>query len=286
MKFTVITPCRNAAGAISRTVNSVLSQSALAGGRAELQMIVVDGASTDGTVEILRKYQDPRLEVISERDRGMYDALGKGLRRASSDVVAYLNAGDAYSPMAFETVRTILTEHPTVDWLTGGGCYANERGEMISFSRPKAYAREFIAAGLYDGRFFPFIQQESTFWRTKLLDKIDLARLAGFRLAGDFFLWSQLARFSELHTVYSYLASFSYQKGQLSENIAAYFREMESARDAVSWRIRLAAQRERSGKRWRWLWAKPFLPRPAYGTVFYYDIKNHRWTPTPEAACP
>lgn len=284
MKFTIITPCRNAAGSIGRTLDSIVGQSALASGDAELQLLVVDGASTDETAGIARGY--PQATVISEPDKGMYDALCKGLRMAEGDVVAYLNAGDIYSPTAFQTVRTIFRENSHVRWLTGCCCYANERGEMISFSRPKAYARSFIEAGLYDGQAFPCIQQESTFWKRDLIGAVDFEKLAGLRLAGDFFLWMQIARQAELHTVYSHLASFSYQKGQLSENSGAYRAEIQAVRPPVQKNIEIAAKRERSNKRWRWAWSIPVAEKPKYGGVYYYDIKNHLWTTTPEAACP
>lgn len=286
MKFTIVTPCWNAAATIRRTIDSIIGQRALSQGSCELQYIIADGGSTDGTVDIARAYNDPRIEIISEKDRGMYDALVKGLRRASGDVVAYLNAGDSYSPTAFGTVRTILTENPSVRWLTGCCCYANEYEEMISFSRPKAYSRLFAEAGLYDGKSFPPIQQESTFWRADLHSALDLDRLAKMRLAGDYYMWTQFARVTDLHTVYTHLASFSYQKGQLSENTAAYDAEIDSVRPQVSRAVKLAAKRDRSPKRGRWAPLAPFLPKPTFGGVYYFDIKNHVWTTKPEAACP
>src|SRR5690349_3953356 len=92
--ITIVTPCRNAERYIARTVESILRQTAVQSGRVKLQYIVCDGASTDGTVEVVRKMCGSEATIISEPDRGMYDALGKGLKRATGDVVAYLNAGD------------------------------------------------------------------------------------------------------------------------------------------------------------------------------------------------
>ncbi len=286
MKFTIITPCWECGGHHFADDRIVLGQRALRESGCELQFLIVDGASTDGTQDLVRSFGDPRIELISEKDRGMYDALVKGLRRATGDVVAYLNAGDSYSATAFDTVCTILTENPGVSWLTGCCCYANEREEMISFSRPKAYSRLFIEAGLYDGVYFPCIQQESTFWKRELIEAVDLDRLATMRLAGDYLLWTQFARVAELHTVYTHLASFSYQKGQLSENKGAYQGEIDAVRPAAPRAVRLAARRDRSNKRWRWAAIEPFLPRPTFGGVYYWDIRNHRWTTRPEAACP
>jgi len=111
MRFSVITPCRNAAAHIAETAASVLGQSALRDGD-ELEYIVCDGGSTDGTLEALRALAAPAMRVISEPDGGMYDALARGLRLATGDVVAYLNAGDYYHPHAFRAVREILSARP------------------------------------------------------------------------------------------------------------------------------------------------------------------------------
>src|SRR5512139_3842863 len=118
MKFSVITPCLNAAAHIGETAASVLGQSALRDG-ATLEYIVCDGGSTDGTVEILRGLASPAMRVISESDGGLYDALARGLRLATGDVVAYLNAGDYYHPHAFRAVQEVLSARPDCRWLTG-----------------------------------------------------------------------------------------------------------------------------------------------------------------------
>src|SRR4051812_31871209 len=98
MKFTIVTACRNAAAYIEETVRSVLAQPIFTSGRCALEYLVCDGASTDGTLEALSRYEAPGLKVVSEPDGGFYDALAKGLQRASGDYVAYLNAGDYFHP--------------------------------------------------------------------------------------------------------------------------------------------------------------------------------------------
>jgi len=113
-----------------------------------------------------------------------------------------------------------------------------------------------------------------------------LDRLANLRLAGDYFLWIELARQTDLHTVYSHLASFSFEKGQLTENQEPYRSELESIRPTASWGIRMTACRERSMKRWRWAGLGPILPRIKFGKVFRFDTKNYVWSANPESACP
>src|SRR5258708_2432868 len=95
-EVSIITACFNARAYIESTLHSVLSQTGPA-----LEYIVVDGGSTDGTLDILRRYQD-RIRLISEPDRGQADALNKGLRLARGELVGWLNADDTYEPGAVE----------------------------------------------------------------------------------------------------------------------------------------------------------------------------------------
>ena len=89
MKVSLITVCRNVAPVIRETLDSVLGQT-----HSDIEVIVIDGASTDGTVDILNSYADRLAYVISEPDKGIYDAMNKGLRIATGDVIGFVNAGD------------------------------------------------------------------------------------------------------------------------------------------------------------------------------------------------
>ena len=113
-KFTVITPCFNAEEFIEDTLLSVLNNKAVVNKDIELEYIICDGASTDQTIPIIEKifnqpaYNHIQLELQSKKDSGMYSALAAGLRRASGSTISYLNAGDLYSPHAFEIINTVL----------------------------------------------------------------------------------------------------------------------------------------------------------------------------------
>lgn len=218
LALTVVTPCRNAEALVERTVASVVGQSAARSGRVALQYLVVDVASTDRTVELARAAGGAGVEVLSEPDAGMYDALAKGLRRATGEVVAWLNAGDAYGPAALEVVADLF-ERPEIRWLTGLRVECDARGAVIAARLPAPYRRRLLAKGAHDGVRLDFVQQESTFWRRALLDGIDLGELASYRLAGDAWLWSRLARAAELHVVEAYLGGFTHHPGQLSERV-------------------------------------------------------------------
>lgn len=89
MKVTLITVCRNVAQVIAGTLDSVFGQT-----HPDIEVIVIDGASTDGTVDILAGYRGRLAHCISEPDKGIYDAMNKGLRLATGDVIGFVNAGD------------------------------------------------------------------------------------------------------------------------------------------------------------------------------------------------
>ena len=111
--LSIITPSFNRAGMIADAIESVLSQ-----GFSGFEHIIVDGASTDETLEVLARY--PHLRVVSEPDRGMYDAINKGLRLARGSVVAWLNTDDVYPPGTFAAVADAFSAHPEALTVSGG----------------------------------------------------------------------------------------------------------------------------------------------------------------------
>ncbi len=91
MKVSIITVCYNSAKTIEDTIKSVISQS-----YKDVEYLILDGQSTDNTVEIVNKYQDKIAFISSEKDKGMYDALNKGIEKANGDIIGILNADDFY----------------------------------------------------------------------------------------------------------------------------------------------------------------------------------------------
>jgi glycosyltransferase involved in cell wall biosynthesis len=216
--ISIITPVFNGASYLRETIESVLNQT-----YPHVQYIVVDGGSTDGTVEIIKAFGNRIDTFISEPDNGMYDALAKGLELARGDVIAYLNAGDYYHPAALSVVAEIMGKH-SVPWLTGMRVFYNENSQVIHCDLPNVYRRSLIRSGVYGGM-LPFIQQESTFWKRELLELVDISRLRQMRLAGDYYLWYCFASRYDLAVVNSYLGGFKYHANQLSWNARDYRQE-------------------------------------------------------------
>jgi glycosyltransferase involved in cell wall biosynthesis len=122
----IITPCFNRAGLVADAVESVRQQD-----HPDVEHIVMDGGSTDGTLEVLGRYS--HLRVFSQPDEGIYDALNKGLRLARGEVVGFLNTDDLYERGIFGTVAQAFRDDPEIDALVGGASifYERPQGERV-----------------------------------------------------------------------------------------------------------------------------------------------------------
>ena len=222
LKISIVTVSYNAISTIEQTILSVIGQD-----YPNIEYIVIDGGSTDGTVDVIKKYEDKITYWISEPDGGMYDALGKGFERVTGDVCAYINADDFYQPHAFATAAQIF-ERMDCRWITGISTVYNSFGQIVDTRVPFRYRTEFIQKGFYDGFYLPFIQQESTFWKKDLLKHVDFKQFRKLKLAGDYYLWTCFSKYAALDIVSCVFAGFRKRKGQLSEAIDDYRKELRS----------------------------------------------------------
>lgn len=165
MLLSVVTPAFDAGAFIASTLDSVAAL------RTPHEHLVIDGGSQDGTVELLRGRDDPRLTWVSEPDRGQTHAVNKGLERATGDLCAWLNADDAYNPEAVDRAVALLAEHPEIDLLYGGIQFTDEHLEV---------RRTYVPAGpsfrryLFLGDYIPtptFIFRRSLLAGSGLLDE-------------------------------------------------------------------------------------------------------------------
>ena len=108
-KISVITVVYNAKDTIERTIKSVIAQL-----YDNYEYIIIDGGSTDGTLDIIEKYRDKISYFISESDEGIYDAMNKGVLKATGDYVAFINADDWYEPNAFKLVASYIKTKKTI----------------------------------------------------------------------------------------------------------------------------------------------------------------------------
>jgi glycosyltransferase involved in cell wall biosynthesis len=235
VKFSIVTPCINAEKYISETIESIIFQE----GDFEIEYVVVDGASTDRTLEIVKHYvngvrngtlpircKGVDFTLVSGRDNGIYDALVKGFSLLTGDIVAYLNADDFYQRHAFRIVEHIFTQYPLMKWLTGMEASYQKEGIIVHNTVPFFFYNKFIRKGIYDGRSLPFIQQESTFFKRELLELVDLERLKSFKLAGDYFLWFSFAAQYPLFILFALVSGFRHHGDNRSYNFDTYYEEL------------------------------------------------------------
>lgn len=186
MKVTVVTPSFNQAAFIERTLESVATQQ----GPFELEHLVIDGGSTDGTLEILRRHRGP-LRWVSGPDRGQSDAINKGLRQAGGELLAWLNSDDTYEAGAVAAAVAAATAGAR--W-----CYGQVRvvdaGDREVRRWLTAYrnrrSRTFSAARLFGGNFIP---QPAVFFRRDLLEEVGPLD-EDCHYAMDYDLWLRFAR--------------------------------------------------------------------------------------------
>ena len=164
LRFSIVTPSYNQARFIRRTIESVLGQE----GAFDLEYLLVDGGSTDGTAAILEEYS-PRLQWISEPDRGQVDAINKGLERTTGDVVGWLNSDDVLLPGALQRAASAFAARPEVEWVHGRCRIIDEHDRRVR-QWVEAYkdlrARSFSFEALLTEN---FISQMTVFWRRSLL---------------------------------------------------------------------------------------------------------------------
>ena len=225
-KISIITACYNAEKYIADTIESVINQTAVVSNRVNLEYIICDGGSTDNTLKIIKSYDSQKITLLSQPDKGFYDALSKGLKLSSGDICAYINADDFYSLNAFDIVLDIFENYKT-KWITGLRVAYNEKGQFVGVLLPYKYRQRFFRNGFY-GKKLPFLQQESTFWRSELNDCIDMEELSNYQYAGDYYLWYQFSKTEKLMIVEAYLGGFRRHKNQLSHNMKNYLAEMNN----------------------------------------------------------
>jgi len=200
-RISIITPSYNQAEFIERTIESVLSQ-----GYPDLDYIVVDGGSTDGTVEILKRYEG-RLRWLSEKDKGQSDAINKGIRMAIGDIIAYLNSDDVYEPGALKKVADYFTAHPGVMWATGK-CRIIDVNDREMRGAITGYKNFFLARYSYNILLVTnFISQPATFIRAELFDRYGLFDIDHHRVM-DYDFWLRVGRENAPGFIDDYLAGF------------------------------------------------------------------------------
>ena len=157
-KMSIITPSYNQGQFIDRTIQSVLSQNVL-----DLEYIIVDGKSSDNTLDILRSY-DGRVTWVSEKDSGQADAVNKGILMSSGEIIGWLNSDDIYYPGALLFVLSYFKKHPEIDVVYGNADLIDVEDKVIEPYSTEDWDYERLKEVC-------FICQPSVFFRRKIIEK-------------------------------------------------------------------------------------------------------------------
>ena len=169
MKISIVTPSYNQGAYIRKTIDSILSHE----GDFELEYRVIDGASTDDTVEILKSYGD-RLAWTSEKDRGQVDAINKGLDIATGDIIAWINSDDLLLPGALAKIVAAFRAHPAAEWVHGRCTIIDENDREVrkwvsAYKHYRCVHHSFANFLTED-----YVSQMTCFWRKSMQDEVGL----------------------------------------------------------------------------------------------------------------
>jgi glycosyltransferase involved in cell wall biosynthesis len=192
--ISVVTPSFNMAPYIEETIQSVLTQE-----YPKLDYLVMDACSTDGTVEILRKYEG-RIRWKSEPDKGQADAVNKGFLETSGEVFAFLNADDTYRPGALATVGEAFRKNPHVGMVYGEAFFTNERGEILERYQTLPWDYDVLNQQCFICQPAAFLSREA-FEHAGMLD-------ASLQYSLDYDLWMRVGAENQVLKLPAYLANW------------------------------------------------------------------------------
>lgn len=192
----IVTPSFQQAGYLEHALRSVLEQ-----GYPRLEYIVIDGASTDGSLEILRRYADRLAACVSEPDRGQTDALNKGFARATGDILAWLNADDVYRPGAVREAVDFLVDNPDVGMVYGDADFIDSQGHVIG----RFPAAQTDYRRLRHG--YVHIPQPTAFFRASWWHQVGPLD-PSFYFAMDYDLWVRIAAVAPIRHLHRTWAAF------------------------------------------------------------------------------
>jgi len=204
VKLSIVTPSFNGRRYLEQTGRSILSQA----GDFDLEWIVVDGGSTDGTPDLLRSLgADPRVRWASEKDRGQSDAINKGMNLATGDVIGWLNTDDLYTGGALAAAADAFARDPATQWLVGRCEIIDSEGRVIRRSvtryKERSLRRYTYRALLREN----FISQPAVFWRREFGGRVGPLD-ESLHYTMDYDLWLRMGRQSPPRFLDKVLAQF------------------------------------------------------------------------------
>jgi len=216
----IITPSYNQARYLEITIQSVLAQD-----YPRIEYIVIDGASTDGSIEIIQKYETRLAYWISEKDKGQADAINKGIARAKGDILAWLNSDDYFLPNTISAAVKVFDENPDVVMTYGDMLAVDEHGKTINILKYKQLSLEDLLC-------FQIIGQPAVFFRREAYEKTGGLDTT-FHFLLDHHLWIRIAKQGKiLHIPQTWAAARYHPEAKNRAKAAEFGRE---AFDILAW---------------------------------------------------
>ena len=218
-KISVVTPSYNQAQFLEETIRSVLDQ-----GYPNLEYIIIDGGSTDGSVEIIRKYEERLAYWVTEPDRGQSHALNKGFRRCTGDIVGWQNSDDTYCPGTLGKVAKAFLMNPAVDVVFGNIYAISSGGELIRKTHLVPFS---VWSHVWEGM---MIKNQGAFWRRRVFESFGfLDESLHYAMDYEFFLRLGLggAKFKFLHEFLGNYRGHQQAKYHIADNMPEIRRELQ-----------------------------------------------------------
>lgn len=223
-KITVVTPSFNQGHYIEETIRSVVMQ-----GYPNLEYIIIDGGSTDNTIDVITRYAADVTYWVSEEDRGQTHAVNKGLEKATGDIHAYLNSDDVYLPYTLRLVAELFSTFG-IQWLTGHRSHLVDETVIAPLPGATVKFNSFLyAKGFHVPWVLGWNQQPSTFWSAGLLDMAGGKFREDMQCSFDVDMWIRFSAHQELVYVRSVLAMMRQHAAQKSRNLRLDYKEIEGS---------------------------------------------------------
>ena len=219
--ISIITPSFNQGRFLEECIDSVLSQN-----YPKLEYIIMDGGSTDGSVEIIRKYEKYLTYWQSQPDGGQYAAIQAGFERSNGEIMAWLNSDDKYHANAFFLASYVFSCNPEIEWLTGRHTNWDKDGQIIDINPSlQKYSRDQLMKMRNN---VTWMQQESTFWRRSLWERAGAYIRSDLHYAGDYDLWLRFSRYVRVYSVNALLGGYRIHEEQKAQAKDKYLEEVET----------------------------------------------------------
>lgn len=266
--ISIVTPSYNQAAFLSETIESILAQN-----YAGLEYIIVDGGSTDGSVEIIKKYQDRLHWWISEKDSGQAHAINKGFQRATGELVAWVNSDDVLLPGCLKKVGDAFVAQNNPGILHGNCIYIDTKGYITRAVRTRKQTKNWLSRGVWVGL------APGVFFRRDLVDVVGYLD-EKLHLSMDIDLWIKLMQLECcISFVSDYLGAFRWHEMSKSSGIVRNRARRYQENPETEYLFDTAFPGLVQSTRWRWrtLWKAINAHRYLLAWIEYLHFRNMHW---------